>query len=183
MAQTERAKCYYITIPGMIQGQYRTNELVRWRMHFFVRCDCRNRRFTGGKSRFLQEADGRKGIASAADELCGSAQGKISAERGKIAQNQPIRRMISADGGAAVGFREISLPLLYRIRRDVRGTNCHSAPRPATSSAKSPRYSPSVHHQGKRATARPILSFRCFCLAKRRAIWYDEISRNRVLTP
>ena len=40
---------------------------------FFVRCDCRNRRFTGGKSRFLQEADGRKGIASAADELCRSA--------------------------------------------------------------------------------------------------------------
>ena len=42
MAQTERAKCYYITILGMIQG-------------------------------------------------------KISAERGKIAQNQPIRGMISAD--------------------------------------------------------------------------------------
>ena len=40
---------------------------------FFVRCNCKNRRFTGGKSRFLQEADGRKGIASAADELCGSA--------------------------------------------------------------------------------------------------------------
>ena len=39
------------------------------------------------------------------------------------------------------------------------------------------------HHQGERATARPILSFRCFCLAKRLAIWYDEISRNRVLTP
>jgi len=69
MAQTERAKCYYITIPGMIQG-------------------------------------------------------KISAERGKIAQNQPIRGMISADGVAAVGFREISLPLLYRIRRDARGTFC-----------------------------------------------------------
>ena len=51
---------------------------------FFVRCDCRNRRFTGGKSRFLQEADGRKGIASAADELCGSAfdvaEGFASAE-------------------------------------------------------------------------------------------------------
>jgi hypothetical protein len=125
MAQTERAKCYYITIPGMIQG-------------------------------------------------------KISAERGKIAQNQPIRGMILADGGAAVGFREISLPLLYRIRRD---TARDELPRPATSSAKSPQYSPSVHHQGKRATARPILSFRCFCLAKRRAIWYDEISRNRVLTP
>jgi len=40
---------------------------------FFVRCDCRNRRFTGGKSRFLQEADGGKGIANAADELCGIA--------------------------------------------------------------------------------------------------------------
>ncbi|MFR3798508.1 MAG: hypothetical protein ACLT1X_13655, partial [Christensenellales bacterium] len=58
-------------------------------------------------------ADGRKGIASAADELCGSAQGKISAERGKIAQNQPICGMISADGGAAVGFREISFPYYY----------------------------------------------------------------------
>ena len=46
---------------------------------FFVRCDCRNRRFTGGKSRFLQEADGRKGIASAADELCGSALIGLSA--------------------------------------------------------------------------------------------------------
>ena len=44
---------------------------------FFVRCDCRNRRFTGGKSRFLQEADGRKGIASAADELRGSALNQI----------------------------------------------------------------------------------------------------------
>ena len=40
---------------------------------FFVRCDCRNRRFTGDKSRFLQEADGGKGIANAADELCGIA--------------------------------------------------------------------------------------------------------------
>lgn len=58
MAQTERAKCYYITIPGMIQG-------------------------------------------------------KISAERGKIAQNQPIHGMIAADGGAAVGFREISFPYYY----------------------------------------------------------------------
>ena len=25
---------------------------------FFVRCNCKNRRFTGGKSRFLQAADG-----------------------------------------------------------------------------------------------------------------------------
>ena len=97
MAQTERAKCYYITIPGMIQG-------------------------------------------------------KISAERGKIAQNQPIRGMISADGGAAVGFREISLPLLYRIRRDARGTNCHvqppaaqnhhGTPLPSTIRANAPRRAP-----------------------------------------
>ena len=97
MAQTERAKCYYITIPGMIQG-------------------------------------------------------KISAERGKIAQNQPIRGMISAVGGAAVGFREISLPLLYRIRRDARGTNCHvqppaaqnhhDTPLPSTIRANAPRRAP-----------------------------------------
>ena len=40
---------------------------------FFVRCNCRNRRFTGCKSRFLQAADGGKGIASAANELCGGA--------------------------------------------------------------------------------------------------------------
>ena len=40
---------------------------------FFVRCNCRNRRFTGCKSRFLQAADGGKGIASAANELCGAA--------------------------------------------------------------------------------------------------------------
>ena len=43
---------------------------------FFVRCDYRNRRFTGGKSRFLQKADGRKGIAYAANELCGIVLGK-----------------------------------------------------------------------------------------------------------
>ena len=40
---------------------------------FFVRCNCRFRRFTGGKSRNLQAADGEKGIANAADELCGVA--------------------------------------------------------------------------------------------------------------
>ena len=62
----------------------------------------------------------------------------------------------------------------------LRGTNCHVQPPAAQNHHDTP---PSVHHQGKRATARPILSFRCFCLAKRLAIWYDEISRNRVLTP
>lgn len=61
MAQTERAKCYYITIPGMIQG-------------------------------------------------------KISAERGKIAQNQPIRGMISADGGAQSVFAKFRF--LYYIGLD-----------------------------------------------------------------
>jgi len=101
MAQTERAKCYYITIPGMIQG-------------------------------------------------------KISAERGKIAQNQPIRGTILADGGAAVGFRVISLPyyigLYKRDDRMLRGTNCHvqppaaqnhhDTPLPSTIRANAPRRAP-----------------------------------------
>ena len=43
---------------------------------FFVRRDGRNRRFTGGKLRFLQEADGGKGATSAAAELCGIALGQ-----------------------------------------------------------------------------------------------------------
>ena len=76
---------------------------------FFVRCDCRNRRFTGGKSRFLQEADGRKGIASAADELCGSALilyhtsgGKTSISKGK--RTHRIHASIAlALGGGKVG--------------------------------------------------------------------------------
>ena len=40
---------------------------------FFVRCNGKNRRFAGGKSRFLQAADGGKGIVSAAAEWCGVA--------------------------------------------------------------------------------------------------------------
>ena len=40
---------------------------------FFVRRDGRDQRFAGGKSRFLQEADGGKGVTSAAAELCGIA--------------------------------------------------------------------------------------------------------------
>ena len=40
---------------------------------FCVRCDCRNRRFTGCKSKFPQEADGAKGMFSGAAELCGDA--------------------------------------------------------------------------------------------------------------
>ena len=65
---------------------------------FFVRCDCRNRRFTGGKSRFLQEADGRKGIASAADELCGSA---LEKEGSNHAYEGGITRMPGSNNGAA----------------------------------------------------------------------------------
>ena len=66
---------------------------------FFVRCDCRNRRFTGGKSRFLQEADGRKGIASAADELCGIAfiRGGPKGWRGRSesCQTGSVHRLVS----------------------------------------------------------------------------------------
>ena len=42
-------------------------------MDFFVRCKCKFRRFTGGKSRNLHAADGGKGIARRAAELCGDA--------------------------------------------------------------------------------------------------------------
>ena len=43
---------------------------------FFVRCNCRFWRFTGGQSKNLQAANGEKGIACAANELCGIALGK-----------------------------------------------------------------------------------------------------------
>ena len=150
MAQTERAKCYYITIPGMIQG-------------------------------------------------------KISAEHGKIAQNQPIRGMISADFRLTAARQSVfaKFRFLYYIGLDVMragriATSSHQQRKIATVLPFRPpsghtRHGaharnraqplPRLHHQRTRATARPILSFRCFCLAKRRAIWYDEISRNRVLTP
>jgi len=123
---------------------------------FFVRCDCRNRRFTGGKSRFLQEADGGKGIANAADELCGVTQGKISAECGKIAQNQPIRGMISADFRLTAARQSVfaKFRFLYYIGLDgmLRGTNCHvqppavqnhhGTPLPSTIRANAPRRAP-----------------------------------------
>ena len=38
-----------------------------------ARCNCKNRRFTGGESRFLQEADCAKLVADVAVELCGIA--------------------------------------------------------------------------------------------------------------
>ena len=40
---------------------------------FFIRCNGRFWRLTGGKSKNLQAADGGKGIAYAANELCGIA--------------------------------------------------------------------------------------------------------------
>ena len=95
---------------------------------FFVRCDCRNRRFTGGKSRFLQEADGRKGIASAADELCGSALilyhtsgGKTSISKGKTNPSDSRIDCLALCGGKVgtqvggrCGLRE------FRTSADVR---------------------------------------------------------------
>ena len=42
-------------------------------MDFSVRCKCKFRRFTGGKSRNLHDADGGKDIARRAAELHGSA--------------------------------------------------------------------------------------------------------------
>ena len=44
---------------------------------FFVRCNGRSRRFTGCKSRFLQTADGGKGIASVAAESISDYFGSI----------------------------------------------------------------------------------------------------------
>ena len=95
---------------------------------FFVRCDCRNRRFTGGKSRFLQEVDGRKGIASAADELCSSALilyhtsgGKTSIPREKRTHRIPASIALALCGGKVgtqvggrCGLRE------FRTSADVR---------------------------------------------------------------
>ncbi len=41
---------------------------------FCVRYDCKNRWFTGCKSRFLQEVDGAKGTFLRVAELCGDAK-------------------------------------------------------------------------------------------------------------
>ena len=49
---------------------------------FFVRCNGRFWRFTGGKSKNLQAADGGKGIAYAANELCGIALNHVSTNSG-----------------------------------------------------------------------------------------------------
>ena len=54
-------------------GQYRTNELVRWRMHFSSHAIANFEVLIYGRSKNLQAADGEKGIANAADELCGIA--------------------------------------------------------------------------------------------------------------
>jgi hypothetical protein len=104
MAQTERAKCYYITIPGMIQG-------------------------------------------------------KISAERGKIAQNQPIRGMISADFRLTAARQSVfaKFRFLYYIGLDgmragriatarhvqpPAAQNHHGTPLPSTIRANAPRRAP-----------------------------------------
>ena len=62
-----------ITSASPALRQYRTNELVRRRMNFSSDAMADFRRFTGGKSKNLQAADGGEGIAYAANELCGIA--------------------------------------------------------------------------------------------------------------
>ena len=89
---------------------------------FFVRCDCRNRRFTGGKSRFLQEADGRKGIASAADELCGSALCFFLRFReGQVVTEQTVhggqRWVMSKPSASSKKSRKLRLPYTSRVRQ------------------------------------------------------------------
>ena len=86
---------------------------------FFVRCDCRNRRFTGGKSRFLQEADGRKGIASAADELCGSALNIRALGLFKV-KNRLMTAGIDLDC-ARVKFRLSKLVIIALVAMDADG--------------------------------------------------------------
>ena len=57
---------------------------------FCARCNCKNRRFTGGKSKFLQAADRVKFAADAAAELCGIAYTCFDAKRGG---NDPRRAL------------------------------------------------------------------------------------------
>ena len=64
-----RAACAFLAIVKVIPHK-RSGAMA---YEFFVRRDGRNRWFTGGKSRFLQEADDGKGVTSAAAELCGVA--------------------------------------------------------------------------------------------------------------
>ena len=60
---------------GYLLRQYRTNELVRWRMHFSSDAIADLEGLTYGKLKNLQAVDGGKDIANAAAELCGIALG------------------------------------------------------------------------------------------------------------
>ena len=64
-------------------------------MDFFVRCKCKFRRFTGGKSRNLHAADGGKGIARRAAELCGGAYTfrKPGCQPITIPKHEPIKKV------------------------------------------------------------------------------------------
>ena len=61
---------------------------------FCVRYDCRNRRFTGCKSRFLQEVDGAKGTSSAAAELCGVASSHMADILAMLPQKRTVRCIV-----------------------------------------------------------------------------------------
>ena len=65
--------------------KYRAIKVVSWRVNFgwklrcrSDRCNCRFRRFTGGKSRNLQAADIEKGAARCAAVLCGISLTRIT---------------------------------------------------------------------------------------------------------
>ena len=63
---------------------------------FCVRYDCRNRRFTGCKSRFLQEVDGAKGTSSAAAELCGVALITQGAQKQGVTLDEDYKSFLCA---------------------------------------------------------------------------------------
>ena len=69
-------------------------------MDFFVRCKCKFRRFTGGKSRNLHAADGGKGIARRAAELCGGAltiSNELLGMKGSMQRTEEFNAVPSAE--------------------------------------------------------------------------------------
>ena len=79
-------------------------------MDFFVRCKCKFRRFTGGKSRNLHAADGGKGIARRAAELCGGALGLLLIIAPKPAVSSSVTQSFEKKRSSSALFaREINL--------------------------------------------------------------------------
>ena len=73
---------------------------------FCPRYDCRNRRFTGGKSRFLQEADSAKGTLRFAAELIRGSLGCVS--KRKSCKFERIFRQIKDEGRRFSGAKSRS---------------------------------------------------------------------------